>query len=287
MKNKLFNLNQPLATTANNEQRTKYTPLIRQFKNIAGYTGCFINGLHPYFLFQCTRSGLTTHPLWFDGPINSFVPLKNSSITLSGFIYLNKKNDIRICTLPVDDFNGKCPIYYDSQWILRKIQLRQSVHFIVYHEESKTYTCITSVSESTNQLMQLGGEDKEVESYPRDENFILPHREQFSMQLYTSSTWEPLPLCKFVMSEWEHVTCLKLIKLPYEGHSSGFRSYIVVSTSNCYNEDVNSRGRIIIFDIIEVEPEPGQPLTSIKIKVKIFFYLSLSLSVSKISLFFF
>ena len=273
MKNKLFNLNQPQSSssssTSNNEQRTKHAPLIRQFNNIAGYNGCFINGLHPYFLFQCTRSGLTTHPLWFDGPINSFVPLKNSSITLSGFIYLNKKNDIRICTLPVDDFNGKCPIYYDSQWILRKIQLRQSVHSIIYHEESKTYTCITSVSESTNQLMQLGGEDKEVELYPRDENFILPHREQFSMQLYTSSNWEPLPLCKFVMSEWEHVTCLKLIKLPYEGHSSGFRSYIVVSTSNCYNEDVNSRGRIIIFDIIEVEPEPGQPLTSIKIKVNL------------------
>ena len=125
------------------------------------------------------------------------------------------------------------------------------------------------MSEPTNQLLKLGGEDKEVETFQRDENFVLPQREQFSMQLYTSSTWEPLPLGKFVLSEWEHVTCLKLIRLPYEGHSSGFRSYIVVSTANCYNEDVNSRGRIIIFDIIEVEPEPGQPLTSIKIKVSL------------------
>lgn len=277
LKNKLLNMNQsPVDNQLNEQQRTKHTPLIRQFSNIAGYSGCFINGLHPYFLFQCMRSGLTTHPLWFDGAINSFVPLKNSSITLSGFIYMNKKNDIRICTLPFEDFNGKiATIYYDSPWILRKIQLRQTIHFIVYHEESKTYTCITSISESTNQLMQLGGEDKEVETYPRDENFILPQREQFSMQLYTSRSWEALPLCKFTLSEWEHVTCLKLIKLPYEGHSSGFRSYIVVSTANCYNEDVNSRGRIIIFDVIEVEPEPGQPLTSKKIKVNQACYLNI------------
>lgn len=250
-------------------KRNKYVPLMRKFNNIAGYNGFFLTGPHPYFVFHCVRSGLTTHPLWFDGAINSFVPLKNSSITLSGFIYLNKKNDVRICTLPLDDCNGKIPIYYDSQWILRKIQLRQTAHFLAYHEESKSYACITSTSEPTNQLMQLGGEDKELEMLQRDENFILPHRDQFSMQLYTASTWEALPLGKYKFSEWEHVTCLKSIRLPYEGHSSGFRTYLAVSTANCYNEDVNSRGRIIIFDIFEVLPEPGQPLTCTKMKVNI------------------
>jgi cleavage and polyadenylation specificity factor subunit 1 len=55
--------------------------------------------------------------------------------------------------------------------------------------------------------------------------------------------------------------------LPYEGHSSGFKSYFAASTVNCYNEDVNSRGKIIVFDVISVEPEPGKPLTSKKIKI--------------------
>ena len=121
-------------------------------------------------------------------------------------------------------------------------------------------------AEPNDKLMQLGGEDKELETFEKDENFILPNRNQFYIQLYTPNGWEQLPLGKYVLGEWEHVTSLKLVSLPYEGHSSGFRSYLAASTINCYNEDVNSRGRVLIFDVIEVEPEPDKPLTSIKMK---------------------
>ena len=245
-------------------QRSNYTPSLRSFKNTAGFNGFFITGANNYFVFFCPRSGLTAHPFWLDGQVASFVPLKNTSITLSGFIYFNQNFDIRICSLPIED--GKSQIYYDSPWILKKIQLRQTIHFLCYHDESKTYAVATSVPEPNDKLMQLGGEDKELETFEKDENFILPNRNQFYIQLYTPNGWEQLPLGKYVLGEWEHVTSLKLVSLPYEGHSSGFRSYLAASTINCYNEDVNSRGRVLIFDVIEVEPEPDKPLTSIKMK---------------------
>ncbi len=247
--------------------RTKTVRLIRQFTSIAGFTGFFIAGSHPHFVFYCPRTGLCAHPYSQDGAISSFTPLRNASITLSGFVYLNKKNDIRLCALPTDEANGKIQIYYDSPWVLRKMQLRKTVHFVTYHEESKTYACVTSTSEFTNQVMQLGGEDKEVETLERDEHFILPQRDTFQIQLHTADTWELLPLGKFTFGDWEHVTCSKLVMLPYEGHTSGYRSYLALSTSYCYNEDVNARGRIILFDVIETVPEPGQPLTKTKMKV--------------------
>ena len=125
---------------------------------------------------------------------------------------------------------------------------------------------------SSTQNPEAGGSAAEHEKVTltgeqRDENFILPTKSQFSIQLYApASEWEPLPLGKFVLNECEHVTCLKLVSLPYEGHSSGFRDFLAAGTIFCFSEDVNTRGRLLIFDVIETVPEPGKPLTAIKMK---------------------
>lgn len=73
----------------------------------------------------------------------------------------------------------------------------------------------------------MGEEDKETVVVEKDENFPLPNRSLFYIQLYTSSTWEPLPLGKYDLTEWEHISSMKSVDLPYEGHSSGFKYSIL------------------------------------------------------------
>lgn len=69
------------------------------------------------------------------------------------------------------------------------------------------------------------------------------------------------------MEVFENIISLKIVNLAYEGARSGLRGYAAVGTSYSYGEDTTNRGRILIIDVIDVVPEPGQPLTKNKFKI--------------------
>ena len=94
--------------------------------------------------------------------------------------------------------------------------------------------------------------------------FLLPQPDV--SRTYARVAREAVPNTRMDLEDWEHVTCLKTVSLEYEGHASGLKDYLAVSTNYNYGEDIISRGRIFILDLIEVVPEPGQPLTKNKIK---------------------
>ena len=68
------------------------------------------------------------------------------------------------------------------------------------------------------------------------------------------------------LDDWERCTSLKHLYLSSEGLHSGQKGYIVCGTAYCYGEDITPRGYIRIYAVIDVIPEPGQPLTKNKIK---------------------
>jgi cleavage and polyadenylation specificity factor subunit 1 len=248
---------QPEAT----EGETYLTPAVAQlryFRNIAGYNGVFVCGPSPYWIFLTFRGELRTHPMPIDGPIPCFTPFHNVNCT-QGFLYFNNKSELRICVLPTH-------LSYDAPWPCRKVPLRCTPHFVSYHMESKTYCIITSTSEPSSKVYKFNGEDKELSVEKRSERFPFPYVQRFSILLFSPVSWEVIPNTKMELDEWEHVTCLKNVNLAYEGTHSGLKGYIVVGTNYNYGEDITSRGRILIYDVIEVVPEPGQPLTKNRFK---------------------
>ncbi|KAF7989483.1 hypothetical protein HCN44_008157 [Aphidius gifuensis] len=232
--------------------------LMRYFSNIAGYNGVFICGDYPHWIFLTGRGELRTHPMAIDGPIKSFASFNNINCS-QGFLYFNNKNELRICILPTH-------LSYDAPWPVRKVPLRCTPHFVTYHVESKTYCVVTSTSEPFKSYYRFNGEDKEFTEEDKSERFIYPIQEQFSICLFSPVSWQTIPNTKIELDDWEHVTCLKNVSLAYEGTRSGLKGYIVIGTNYNYGEDITSRGRIMIFDIIEVVPEPGQPLTKNRFK---------------------
>jgi cleavage and polyadenylation specificity factor subunit 1 len=231
---------------------------MRYFNNIAGYNGVFVCGSNPHWIFMTARGELRTHPMTIDGEVLNFAPFNNINCP-QGFLYFNKKSELRIGVLPTH-------LSYDAPWPVRKVPLRCTPHFVTYHLESKTYCLVTSIAEPSNKYYKFNGEDKELSIEDKGDRFPYPLQEKFSLMLFSPVSWDVIPNTKIDLDEWEHVNCLKNVALAYEGTRSGLKGYIAVGTNYNYGEDVTSRGRILIYDIIEVVPEPGQPLTKNRFK---------------------
>uniref|UniRef100_A0A3Q2QV95 Cleavage and polyadenylation specificity factor subunit 1 n=1 Tax=Fundulus heteroclitus TaxID=8078 RepID=A0A3Q2QV95_FUNHE len=231
----------------------------RYFEDISGYSGVFICGPSPHWMLVTSRGALRLHPMSIDGPIESFSPFHNINCP-KGFLYFNKQGELRISVLPTY-------LSYDAPWPVRKIPLRCTVHYVSYHVESKVYAVCTSVKELCTRIPRMTGEEKEFETMERDERHINPQQERFSIQLISPVSWETIPNTRMDLEEWEHVTCMKTVALRSQETVSGLKGYIAAGTCVMQGEEVTCRGRILILDVIEVVPEPGQPLTKNKFKV--------------------
>ncbi|MCJ8745996.1 hypothetical protein PDJAM_G00136680 [Pangasius djambal] len=231
----------------------------RYYKDISGYSGVFICGPSPHWMFVTSRGAMRLHPMTIDGPIESFSPFHNVNCP-KGFLYFNKQGELRISVLPTY-------LSYDAPWPVRKIPLRCTVHYVNYHVESKVYAVCTSIKEPCTRIPRMTGEEKEYEVIDRDERYINPQQEKFSIQLISPVSWEAIPNTRIDLEEWEHVTCMKTVALKSQETVSGLKGYVAIGTCLMQGEEVTCRGRILILDVIEVVPEPGQPLTKNKFKV--------------------
>uniref|UniRef100_A0A8C5DQ71 Cleavage and polyadenylation specificity factor subunit 1 n=1 Tax=Gouania willdenowi TaxID=441366 RepID=A0A8C5DQ71_GOUWI len=231
----------------------------RYFEDISGYSGVFICGPSPHWLLVTSRGAMRLHPMSIDGSIDSFSPFHNVNCP-KGFLYFNKQGELRISVLPTY-------LSYDAPWPVRKIPLRCTVHYVSYHVESKVYAVCTSVKELCTRIPRMTGEEKEFEVIERDERYINPQQEKFSIQLISPVSWETIPNARIDLDEWEHVTCMKTVALRSQETVSGLKGYVAAGTCLMHGEEVTCRGRILILDVIEVVPEPGQPLTKNKFKV--------------------
>ncbi|CAH0697287.1 unnamed protein product [Spodoptera exigua] len=231
----------------------------RYFSNVGGYNGVFVCGRTPHLVLVSARGELRLHALAHDhAPVASFAAFHNTNCP-QGFLYFNAKSSLRISALPTH-------LSYDAAWPVRKVPLRVTPHFVTFHLESKTYCLVASTSTPTTSYYKFNGEDKEKSSDNKGDRFPYPHQEKFFVTLFSPVSWEIIPNTRIELDDWEHVTCLKNVSLSYEGTRSGLRGYIAIGTNYNYSEDITSRGRIIIYDIIDVVPEPGQPLTKNRFK---------------------
>ncbi|XP_055705403.1 cleavage and polyadenylation specificity factor subunit 1 [Phlebotomus papatasi] len=231
---------------------------LRYFGNIFGYNGVAICGKNPHFVLLTPKGEFRTHRLYGKGVIKSFAPFNNINCP-NGFLYFDDSSELKIAVFPKY-------LTYDADWPMRKIPLRCTPMQICYHTERKIYCLVTNTSEVSQKYYRFNGEDKELTEENKGERFMYPTVDKFTVLLVAPTTWEIVPSAQIDLDEWEHVTAFKNVSLLCEGTRSGLKEYICVGTNYNYSEDITSRGRILIYDIIEVVPEPGKPLTRYRFK---------------------
>ncbi|XP_055694304.1 cleavage and polyadenylation specificity factor subunit 1 [Lutzomyia longipalpis] len=236
----------------------RFVSQLRYFGNIFGYNGVTICGRNPYFVLLTPKGEFRTHRLYGKGVIKSFAAFNNVNCP-NGFLYFDDSSELKIAVFPKY-------LTYDADWPVRKIPLRCTPMQICYHTERNIYCLVTNTSEVSQKYFRFNGEDKELTEENKGERFIYPAVDKFTVVLVAPTSWEIVPSAQIDLDEWEHVTAFKNVSLLYEGTRSGLKEYICIGTNYNYSEDITSRGRILIYDIIEVVPEPGKPLTRYRFK---------------------
>ncbi|KAI8072997.1 CPSF A subunit region-domain-containing protein [Gongronella butleri] len=98
----------------------------------------------------------------------------------------------------------------------------------------------------------------------RDPGAFLPSIPHFSLLLISPVTWETVD--RVDLELFEQGICLECFSLESQQTTSGRKSFITLGTGVLRGEDIAMRGSIIMYEIIEVVPEPDNPQTNHKFK---------------------
>ncbi|EUB60152.1 Cleavage and polyadenylation specificity factor subunit [Echinococcus granulosus] len=242
--------------------------VLHPFESIGGHRGIFVCGSHPVWMF-CNRLGhINVFPHTIDGIITSFAPLNIASCP-DGFVYFTHTNEMKLATLP--------PGYsYEQRLGIGTIPVNGCPHFVQYHLESKTYVVISSTEAECRTIVRLNGDgNKEEELVDRPDTCIFPKIDVFKLQalaslpadnLRSAPRFEVVPNSTLEFEPFESVSCLVTVQLSSDLTFDETKDYLALGANLSYGEEIPVRGRIILIDIIEVVPEPGQPLTRHKVK---------------------
>ncbi|CAB3406616.1 unnamed protein product [Caenorhabditis bovis] len=242
------------------EGEKKYS-IIHPFERISSVTnGAMIIGSIPTLVLYGSWGGLQTHELTVDGDIKAFTPFNNENL-LHGFVYLTAdSSELRIARL-LSDFD------YEMPYPTKKIEVGRTIHNVRYLMNSDVYAVVSSVALGTNKLWVVMNDTKQEEVHEKDDDFVLPAIPKYTLNLFSPVDWKEVPNTSIEFEEMEVVTACEDVALKSESTMSGLETYLAVATINNYGEEVLVRGRIILCEVIEVVPEPGQPTSNRKIKV--------------------
>ncbi|KAI1077379.1 CPSF A subunit region-domain-containing protein [Whalleya microplaca] len=228
---------------------------MRWCENVAGYKTVFLPGNSPSFILRSSKTLPKVIGLQGGGVrgMSSF----HTEGCERGFIYADSKGIARVSQIPTGNST-----YAELGMSLKKIPLGIDTHSISYHPPSGTFV----VGCDSLEPFELPKEDDYHKEWQLEKDLTFkPTVERGVVKLINPSTWTVVDTIE--MEPCETVMCVETINLEVSESTNERRHLIAVGTAITRGEDLPIKGRVFVYDVVTVIPEPGRPETDKRLKL--------------------
>ncbi|KAK4242676.1 CPSF A subunit region-domain-containing protein [Achaetomium macrosporum] len=226
---------------------------MRRCNNIHGYSTVFVPGASPSFIIKSSKSIPRVMPLQGSGVI-AMSPFHTEGCE-HGFIYADSNYITRVAQLP-DGWS-----YAEIGLAVRKIPVGEDIAAVAYHPPMQSYV----VGCNTPEPFELPKDDDYHKEWARENLLFKPTVDRGMLKLVNPITWTVVD--SVLMESCETVLCVETLNLEVSEFTNERKLLIAVGTALTKGEDLPTRGRVYVYDIADVIPEPGRPETSKKLKL--------------------
>ncbi|KAG5914028.1 hypothetical protein E4U42_000727, partial [Claviceps africana] len=247
-----------LATTAadtaedETEEPPRYVPL-RRCANVHGYSAVFLPNSSPGFVLKSSKS--VPRVVGLQGLGVRGMSTFHTAGCDRGFIYVDTEGIARVTELPSDSNVTELGVS------VRRMALGCDVGMISYHEPSGTYVAACTRREP----FTLPRDDDYHKEWARETVSFPPTTARGVLKLINPATWTVID--RVEMEACESIESMKTLHLEISEETRERRMLVAVGSALSKGEDLPTRGRVQVFDIVTVVPQPGRPETNKRLKL--------------------
>jgi cleavage and polyadenylation specificity factor subunit 1 len=225
---------------------------MRAISNLGGYSTVFLPGGSPSFIVKSAKSTpkvINLQGLGVRG-MSSF----HTAGCDRGFIYADVEGVARVSQFPSNNNLSELGLP------LQKVELGEAVHAVTYHPPMECYV----VGTSTRAGFELPKDDDHHRDWAKEDISFKPTMEQSYLKLINPVNWSVIDTIE--LEPYEIIMCIKTLNLEISESTNERKQLVTVGTAISKGEDLPIKGRIYVFDVVSVVPEPDRPETNKRLK---------------------
>lgn len=226
---------------------------MRRCADIHGYGTVFLPNASPSFVLKSSKS--VPRVVGLEGLGVRGMSTFHTEGCDRGFIYVDTQGIARVTELPSDTDFAELGLS------VKKIALDSDVSMISYHHPTGTYVAACATLEP----FELPRDDDHHHRAKLKENHSFPPMvPRGVLKLINPVTWTVIHTVE--MESCESIGCMKTLHLEISEETKERKMLVTVGSALCKGEDLPTRGRVQVFDVVTVIPEPGRPETNKRLK---------------------